>query len=537
MRRTTVSVAGVMCGLLIAVWLYAQAAAGFTPVLTWTDASTNEDGFRIERGPAAAGPFSVVGTVGPNVTSFRDQMIAAGTLACWQVFAYNAIGDNARPPVCATSPLAQACGPSSESLPSAPTDLAIAFELVPCPEPTPTPTPIPTPTPTPTPEPTPNPDAAVEGYGSISVGGAGGDVYTVTSLADSGSGTLREGVATQTGRRNIVFGVAGTITLLSEITIRTAYLTIDGTTAPSPGVTIAKTAPCGYNAVVIGPGHDLVIRGIRFDGVWVPGAPVSCNNAASLGFDGDIGPIQRPWDDEPPDPQPRSVRKVIVDRCTFLHGADSAPDVWGEVRDMTFSRNLLYENKHPQTVSYAQTTPRRMPRQRLSFYRNVYAKNQERHPQLVNGVYDMEYVNNVVYGWTPYDANSGYGIRFKGGSGDLDTSPINVYGNAFIDTAGRPSWACVFGDAPTANSGPRLRVQAMRIWIADNIFPPGYAPFLAANCTTTASAAGGPYPVPAYAEITTLPSASLRTILPEVGMPFRASAEQAIIDQVAAALP
>ncbi len=38
--------------------------------LGWTDGSDNEDDFRIERGLSATGPFSQIGTTGPNVAVF-----------------------------------------------------------------------------------------------------------------------------------------------------------------------------------------------------------------------------------------------------------------------------------------------------------------------------------------------------------------------------------------------------------------------------------------------------------------------------------
>jgi hypothetical protein len=46
-----------------------------------------------------------------------------------------------------------------------------------------------------------------EGYGSSTAGGAHGDVYRVTSLADGGPGTLRYGIARRRNPRTIVFDV------------------------------------------------------------------------------------------------------------------------------------------------------------------------------------------------------------------------------------------------------------------------------------------------------------------------------------------
>ncbi|MHB9061249.1 MAG: fibronectin type III domain-containing protein [Desulfobacteria bacterium] len=52
--------------------LSATAGTGVQVTLTWTDSSANESGFRIERRTPPGGAYSVIGTVGPNVTSFAD---------------------------------------------------------------------------------------------------------------------------------------------------------------------------------------------------------------------------------------------------------------------------------------------------------------------------------------------------------------------------------------------------------------------------------------------------------------------------------
>ena len=96
-----------------------------------------------------------------------------------------------------------------------------------------------------------------EGEGKWCAGGRGGDVYHVTNLNDSGSGSLREGVTSGTGARTIVFDVGGTITLASKLRFDRDDLTIAGQTAPGMGVLLRNHG--GY----IG-GNNVILRHLRF---------------------------------------------------------------------------------------------------------------------------------------------------------------------------------------------------------------------------------------------------------------------------------
>ena len=88
-----------------------------------------------------------------------------------------------------------------------------------------------------------------------SFGGRGGKVYVVTSLEDSGPGTLRE-ACEAAGPRIVVFNVAGIIHLKMPIFIEAPYITIAGQTAPGDGICIADQG-------LVDNAHDVVIRYLR----------------------------------------------------------------------------------------------------------------------------------------------------------------------------------------------------------------------------------------------------------------------------------
>jgi pectate lyase len=94
-----------------------------------------------------------------------------------------------------------------------------------------------------------------EGAGAQSLGGRGGRVIVVTSLADSGPGSLRAAVEAR-GPRTVVFAVAGTIVLAKPLKISEPRITIAGQTAPGGGITLCNQ-PLQISA------DDVVIRYIR----------------------------------------------------------------------------------------------------------------------------------------------------------------------------------------------------------------------------------------------------------------------------------
>jgi transcriptional regulator CtsR len=93
-------------------------AAGSTQInLSWTDNSTNEDGFKIERKTGVGGTYAQIATVGVNVTSYPNTGLSASTTYYYRVRSYNTAGDSAY------SNEANATTTSGGTVPSAPSSL------------------------------------------------------------------------------------------------------------------------------------------------------------------------------------------------------------------------------------------------------------------------------------------------------------------------------------------------------------------------------------------------------------------------------
>ena len=282
----------------------------------------------------------------------------------------------------------------------------------------------------------------IEGFGSISKGGAGGETYHVTNLKDNGSGSLRHGLNTRSQMPlTIVFDVGGTIVLKGDIVINQPFLTIDGSSAPSPGITIRQDT---FNdSFIVAGTHDVILKSLRFQGLFVDGGPNGGNNPLLI-IDGDSKPDF-------------VAQRIVFDHITVAKAGDSGPDIWADVRDVTIQWSFFYASLHPTTVSA--TPGANMVRQRISMHHNVYAVNGERNPQLRGDVRTFDYVNNIVYGWGSMpqsNVNSGYGILVRNEPGEPQVNGVNVVNNAFVAIPNLYSaWGLVYGDKPGRGPGRR----------------------------------------------------------------------------------
>ncbi len=212
--------------------------------------------------------------------------------------------------------------------------------------------------------------SGAEGFGSQTRGGTGGRKIVVNSLADSGPGSLREAVSAQ-GPREITFAVAGEIRLTRALAIREPFLTLDGSTAPAPGITLLD------DSVYVNT-HDVILRYLRVHA-------------------GDKGKTKKP------DVHAFSIahaRNLVIDHCSAYWGIDETIGMY-QGQDITIQWSIIAEglfhslhDKGPHSMGVLlggdQTD-------RVSLHHCLIVSNNQRNPRLQNGVADVR--NNLIYNW------------------------------------------------------------------------------------------------------------------------------------------
>lgn len=247
----------------------------------------------------------------------------------------------------------------------------------------------------------------IEGGGAAVTGGDGGAIYRVTRLDDSldpntglpQAGTLRYAV-NQTGVRRVLFMVAGTIHLTSELRIKTGSITIDGQSAPGDGICIADY-PLVINA------DNVIVRFLRVrlgDVSNTESDAVSVNNATGVVLDH----LSCSWS---------------VDECVSCYGNENFTMQYCIVSES------LKESVHGKgSHGYGGIWGGR----NASFHHNLLAHHDSRTPRFdhdyVNHTHigPIDFVNNVVYNWGGNSAYGGEGST-KGGGG----RHINFVNNYF----------------------------------------------------------------------------------------------------------
>lgn len=254
-----------------------------------------------------------------------------------------------------------------------------------------------------------------EGAGALATGGRGGEVYHVTTLADSGPGSLRDGVAWGPTPRTIVFDVAGTINLLSRLDIRRPNLTIAGQTAPGNGICVtgARTTITGTNGIYP---DNAVVRYMRF----------------RLGTD----PINAADDSL----SITSGNNIMIDHVSASWGSDENLSITGIANNVTVQWSIVSEGLNADRHGYGSLIAPEAAGTRITLHHNLYASNAGRTPRAGTRDYVTDFVfdyrNNVNYNWGTQGDWGAWGVV---GSSDneetLDENFINNYSIAGPQTS------------------------------------------------------------------------------------------------------
>lgn len=203
-----------------------------------------------------------------------------------------------------------------------------------------------------------------EGHGRYVTGGRGGKVVHVTNLNDSGTGSFREAV--KSGKRIIVFDVAGVIALKSDLKIGD-NITILGQTAPSPGITLRY--------YTVQPGNNNIIRFLRIR----RGEEKDINNGADASWQ-------------------RNKTGIIFDHCSFSWSIDEVASFYDNnnftMQWCTVAESLTNPGHSKGAHGYGGIWGGKL----ASFHHNFVGHLMNRGPRF----------NGARYGWTGYTSNKDY---------------------------------------------------------------------------------------------------------------------------------
>lgn len=237
-------------------------------------------------------------------------------------------------------------------------------------------TPIPTP---------PTTSASYEGFGSTTSGGAAYGIVNVTNLNDSGPGSLRE--ALSTGNRRVHFTVGGTITALTKIYVQGSNITLDGATAPAPGITII-----GRSIIVSGAYNNLIFKDFRHRG----GSLEQVNDGDNITL------INGP------------INNVVIDHVSLSGNHDESLGIWRDVHNVTVSNSIFGPgevNNHNFALLVGQLSTH------ISIHHNLFSGLEYRQPAV--GYDDTlaqtttatigDVVNNVIWNYRDYGTSIYWG--------------------------------------------------------------------------------------------------------------------------------
>ena len=296
-----------------------------------------------------------------------------------------------------------------------------------------------------------------EGFGKYASGGRGGKVVEVTTLADSGEGSLRWAL-TEAGRENatIVFRVSGVIDIgpnpqrKNERSIRAKLknVTIAGQTAPGEGILIRG------GKLNLGGSENVIIRNIRSRLGTIDDPAKSKKENFIEG--GAIG-IE-------------NARNIMIDHCCFGWSGEENVTMYDN-HYTTLQWCIIHEGLHDAGHKKGvRGYGAQLGGSPATFHHNLLAHNDSRSPR-INGASNpkgdknvfLEYVNNVNFNWGR--RNSCYGGENEAGEGS--THECNFIGNYYKPGPAHPQ-DNVFIELSDARKGKQL-TSPSRWFMKDNV--------------------------------------------------------------------
>lgn len=227
-----------------------------------------------------------------------------------------------------------------------------------------------------------------EGFAEGATGGSGQPVVCVTTLADSGPGSLREALAGS--NRTIHFAVGGTIQLQSKLALDgRVNVTVDGSTARAlGGITLRG------QEFMIRNSSNIIVRHLR--------SRDTADTANNLrGFTVWMG-CDRVWLDH------LSVSRASDDSILVYEGPDRVTVSWSLISDA----DSVFAPVDPSPEGMLISGANGVYADRVTVHHTVFTRNFERNPSIsgdsLGGTRPfVDFRNNIVHEW------GGYATRFR----------------------------------------------------------------------------------------------------------------------------